>query len=194
MQKDREKVRLYNALYILVIIIIGVLCIVAAKLNPSDAEPEYTAIVENEAEGTINKLTVYVTGEIENPGLYEVKYGTRVQQIIELAGGATLNADLEGVNLAKIVKDGDQVKVPALKRSGSSGGKASSVVKQPEVKVDINSGNVSEYMKIKGVTEEIATNIVSHIATFGTFQSIEEMQFVKGMTPAVYSKIEAYYK
>ncbi len=195
MQKDREKIRMYNAIYVLAIVLIGVICIIISRCNSSDAELEFKnqpVIVSEDEAGVI---TVYVTGEVNSPGLYEIEPGTRIQQIIEIAGGATPGADLEGVNLAKTPKDGEQIKVPAMKKSGASGYKGSSAnVKTPEVKVDINCGNAAEYMKINGVTDEIALNIAEHIEEFGGFKSIEELQFVKGMTPSVYDKIEKYYK
>ncbi len=194
MQKNREKVRLYNALYILVILLIGVLCIIAANLNPSEAEEEYKEAVDAELEQVTSGMTVYVTGEVENPGLYVVEYNTRVQKIIEIAGGATENADLQGVNLAKIPKDGDQIKVPALKKNEKVNTNNPSKAQNFETKVDINCGSVAGYMKINGMTEEIAENIVKHISSIGSFQTVEEMQFVTGMTPDVYAKIVNYYK
>ena len=64
-----------------------------------------------------SKITVYVTGEVLNPGLYQVGLNSRASEAIEAAGGMTENADVEGVNIAKILRDGDQVKVPAVKSS-----------------------------------------------------------------------------
>lgn len=194
MQKNKEKIRLYNALYILVVVIIGILCIVAAKIDPSDAEIEFNNSVTSEQENQANKIVVYVTGEVVNPGLYEVEHGTRVQQIIDTAGGATENADLESVNLAKVAKDGEQIKVPAFKKSNSSKSGSTQKAQKVETKVDINCGSVEEYVKINGVTPELAGNIVKHIATFGPFKKIEEMQFVEGMSPDVYGKILKYYQ
>lgn len=66
---------------------------------------------------TTKKIKVYVTGEVRNPGVYEVASGLRTSEVIKLAGGFTEAAKVEGVNLTKVVRDGVQIKVPALKKN-----------------------------------------------------------------------------
>jgi len=63
------------------------------------------------------KVKVYITGEVRKPGIYEVASGLRTSDVIELAGGFTEGAKIEGVNLTKVVRDGAQIKVPALKKN-----------------------------------------------------------------------------
>ena len=58
------------------------------------------------------KITVCVSGAVAKPGLYEVTKGSRAQQVIELAGGVTEEADMDRVNLAQLCKDGGHIKVP----------------------------------------------------------------------------------
>ena len=60
------------------------------------------------------KITVCVSGAVAKPGLYEVTKGSRAQQVIELAGGVTEEADMDRVNLAQLCKDGGHIKVPRL--------------------------------------------------------------------------------
>ena len=63
------------------------------------------------------KITVCVSGAVAKPGLYEVTKGSRAQQIIELAGGVTEEADMDRVNLAQLCKDGGHIKVPRLSKA-----------------------------------------------------------------------------
>lgn len=63
------------------------------------------------------KITVCVSGAVAKPGLYEVTKGSRAQQIIELAGGITEEADMDRVNLAQLCKDGGHIKVPRLSKA-----------------------------------------------------------------------------
>lgn len=60
------------------------------------------------------KITIYVTGAVSNPGLYQIQPGIRIVDAIELAGGATPRADLENLNLAQRIGDGQHVAVPQL--------------------------------------------------------------------------------
>ena len=63
------------------------------------------------------KITVCVSGAVAKPGLYEVTKGSRAQQVIELAGGVTEEADMDRVNLAQLCKDGGHIKVPRLSKA-----------------------------------------------------------------------------
>ena len=62
------------------------------------------------------KITVCVSGAVVKPGLYEVAKGSRAQQVIEMAGGVTEEADMDRVNLAQLCKDGGHIKVPRLSK------------------------------------------------------------------------------
>ena len=63
------------------------------------------------------KITICVSGAVAKPGLYEVKKGSRAQQVIEMAGGVTEEADMDRVNLAQLCKDGGHIKVPRLSKA-----------------------------------------------------------------------------
>lgn len=63
------------------------------------------------------KITVCVSGAVAKPGLYEVTKGSRAQQVIEMAGGVTEEADMDRVNLAQLCKDGGHIKVPRLSKA-----------------------------------------------------------------------------
>ena len=79
--------------------------------------------ISNEFLGVVEKvqpqkqIKIYVTGEVIKPGIYDVDKNIRALDVIKLAGGFTENADIEKVNLTKIVRDGTQIKVPALKKN-----------------------------------------------------------------------------
>ena len=58
-------------------------------------------------------MAVHVTGEVKNPGVVKVKKGSRIEDIIEAAGGLTENADITDVNLAYVVEDGMKIRIPS---------------------------------------------------------------------------------
>ena len=92
-----------------------VLCAGGSLLGSS---PQDTAVVPVPAAGTSAVQTrgvkVYVSGAVVNPGLYEIPAGSRATAAIAAAGGMTLEANPDKVNLAKLLKDGMQVNVPRL--------------------------------------------------------------------------------
>lgn len=60
-------------------------------------------------------IYVHVSGEVKNPGLYKVKYGTRIGELVDNAGGVTRKADFTSINLATALKDGQKIVIPAHK-------------------------------------------------------------------------------
>lgn len=104
-------------------ICIIVLCLLGLSLWHSTPKPLEKAelSVENEylPKKTIlvKKATIYVSGAVNNPGLYEVKPGIRGKEAIEIAGGMRFDANPDRVNLAKICKDGTHLNVPTLSKS-----------------------------------------------------------------------------
>ena len=106
------------------------------------------------ATSTPSPITVYVTGAVGNPeSMITLPPGSRVQDAIDAAGGTTENANLEGVNLAGIVRDGDQIHVP------EQGGEA--VVPTPGGGgiVHINTATVAELDTLPGVGPALLEDI-----------------------------------
>ena len=81
----------------------------------------YTNILENTEENDNNKkeseskqkIIVYITGEINNPGIYEIEENSRIADCIEKAGGTKQNADITDINLAEVLEDGEKIHIPS---------------------------------------------------------------------------------
>ena len=72
--------------------------------------------VESKSENSKNeKIYVYVTGEVNNPGVFVLPYGSRISDAIDYAGGVTQNADIMKVNLVYMLQDGMKVNIPSSK-------------------------------------------------------------------------------
>lgn len=112
-----------------IVIIIGILAIILVgwkiydsknfeQINSDDimvssSNDDKKEIVENEDEEE-EMMAVHITGEVKNPGVVRVKEGSRIQDIIEKAGGLTENADITDVNLAYVVEDGMKVRIQVM--------------------------------------------------------------------------------
>ena len=108
-------------------------------------------------------ITVEVKGEVKRPGVYEVKPGIRVKELIELAGGFTEDAFTEEMDLVRRLYHDETIYVP----------------KKGEVpqKVNINTAPVWLLKALPGIDEELARRIVEG----RPYRSIEDIKRVKGI-------------
>ena len=121
---------------------------------------------------------VHIKGEINAPGYYELKYGSRLKDLVILAGGETDNADLNSVNLAMRLIDGEEIVIPTAIQTSKNG------------KININTADLYNLCKLDGIGEELAERIIEHRATKGEFKSIDELRKVKGINDSKFSEIK----
>ena len=151
------------------------------------------------------RITVCVSGAVVKPGLYEVKKGSRAQQVIELAGGVTEEADMDKVNLAQLCKDGGHIKVPRLSKarlqkiqemkedktaindSMTGLGSTGSADKQ----ISLNSATEMELIQLPGVGAATARKIIAFRSQH-RFQAIEDIMKIPGIGPAKFAKMKAH--
>jgi competence protein ComEA len=124
-------------------------------------------------------VVVHVSGEVLTPGLVEVPAGSRVAAAIDAAGGLLEGADQAGVNLAREAVDGEHVHVPAVGEQGDAAGPLS-----------INAASASELEELPGVGPVIAERIVADRDANGPFLSLEDVQRVSGVGPALVARWE----
>ncbi|MGW8528266.1 MULTISPECIES: helix-hairpin-helix domain-containing protein [Nocardiopsidaceae] len=127
--------------------------------------------------GTDADLVVHVGGEVADPGLYTLPSGSRVADAVEEAGGALPDADLDLLNLARALVDGEQVLVgvpqpPVAAGAGTAGGGAAAGT---EALVDVNRADSALLETLPGVGPVIARNIIEHREANGPFSSVDEL-------------------
>jgi competence protein ComEA len=135
---------------------------------------------------TAGPILVYVTGAVNNPQTtVSLPPGSRVQDAIEAAGGLTADADLERVNLAGILHDGDQIHVPSI-------GEATETILPTETGggiVYINTATLEELMTLPGIGQATAQAILDYREANGRFASLEDLDNVEGIGPATLEEI-----
>lgn len=163
-------------------------------------------IVENQVEEQNSnakqeeKIIVHITGEIKNSGILELPVGARIADAITAAGGATDNADLEQVNLAYELQDGQKIYISSKEDkeivyiTSESGdnvivGENSQGVNQ---KVNINQAGQEELQELPGIGPALAMQIIQYRNTNGKFSKIEDLQNVKGIGDAKFNNIKEY--
>lgn len=123
-------------------------------------------------------LTVHVAGAVVHPGVVRLEEGTRVMDAVEGAGGPLPEADLDALNLAQPVQDGQKINVP---RKGENGGSTQGQGGKTSGKVNINQAGPDELEKLPGIGPTLAERIVSYRERNGGFRSIEELRKVSGI-------------
>jgi competence protein ComEA len=119
----------------------------------------------------------------------EVPAGSRLFQVLELAGGATRDADLAAVNLAAVVTDGGQVHVPAVGEAvppepvppGGTG----SGPDAPAGSVDLNTADAAALEELPRVGPVLAERIIAWRVENGPFASTADLDAVPGIGPAL---------
>ena len=153
------------------------------------------------------QVAVYVTGEVERPGVVYVDFDGRVAEAINKCGGLLPDADMARVNMAETVKDGMQVRVPekivqaaatgnnattessASKATDATAAKASAGTSGRDM-VNINTAGIDELKKLKGIGPAMAQRIIDYREANGAFQRPEDLQKVKGIGKAKFAKLE----
>jgi competence protein ComEA len=134
------------------------------------------------AGGSSGRVAVHVAGRVRRPGLVRLPVGSRVQDAIRAAGGVASGADLDAVNLARKLVDGEQVRilrhgdpvpVPAPGAAGPAGS-------GPAVPVDLNTATVEQLDGLPGVGEVTANRIIAYRSAH-PFTSVDELLEVPGI-------------
>ena len=129
-------------------------------------------------------LVIDVAGAVRHPGLYRLRSGSRIDDAIALAGGATAKAQLDTVNLAAPVADGEQIVVPGKGVGGIAAASAPSGGSSPSAPLDLNSATLEELENLPGIGPVTAQKILDYRQQHGAFHSIAELQGVPGIGPA----------
>ena len=140
---------------------------------------------------------VYVTGAVMRPGVYELPQGSRVNEAVKSAGGFSIHADPEGINLAAKLADGAHVKVPErtneANRSTSQQTPAGSFsinsqtpqtlqpTSETRALVDLNRATHAELCTLPGIGPKLAQSIIDHRENNGPFGAVEDVCQVSGI-------------
>jgi competence protein ComEA len=137
-------------------------------------------------------IQVYVTGAVQQPqSTVTLPFGSRVAAALEAVGGVTDNANLELVNLAAIVRDGDQIHVPAIADDAPEAA-ATIALATPSggERLDINSATLEALQTLPGIGPATAQRIIDYRDANGAFTRIEDLDNVEGIGAATLEELE----
>lgn len=163
--------------------ILGALVVWAPRPSPSAS---LTPAVEESAEAMATDLavpdvSVHVAGAVRTPGVYTLPAGSRVTDAIDAAGGAEQEAVTDAVNLARTLVDGEQVRVPAQGEVAAQGAVSGTG------RINVNTATATQLEGLPGVGPVLAQRIVAYREKNGPFASVESLESVTGVGPAIVS-------
>ena len=126
-------------------------------------------------------LAVYVSGWVATPGVVTVGEGSIVADAVAAAGGALEGAQLESVNLAAPVLDGDHIQIPG---PGAPIGPGIGAGADDGGLISLNRADASALEQLPGVGPVLAERIVAHRESNGPFQTVEDLLEVPGIGEA----------
>jgi competence protein ComEA len=133
--------------------------------------------------GPSDRVAVHVTGRVRRPGLIRLPAGSRVHDAIRAAGGVTSGADLDAVNLARKLADGEQLRVPGPGDPAlppTAPGATAALGATPATPLDLNTATVEQLDTLPGVGEITAGRIVAY-RTAHPFATVDELLEVPGI-------------
>lgn len=147
-----------------------------------DAPAAENERIESGAASTVEVVVLHVLGAVSQPGIVEVPLGARVVDAIAAAGGPTDEADLGGVNLARVVADGEQLRVPRVGEvpAASPGAPAGSGAAS-DGRVNLNTADAAALETLPGIGPAIAARIIAWRDENGPFRSVDELTAVSGI-------------
>ena len=140
-----------------------------------------------------NYIVVYIIGAVHEPGVIRIKEGSRMYEVVEAAGGATDDANIELVNLASIVKDEQKVIIPYIE-SGDNVNLATerinSLMSNNKGLININTATQTELQSLTGIGESTAMKIINYRNQNGYFENVEELMNVSGIGKSKFNAIK----
>ena len=177
-----------------------------------DTGVENTEKTENIETNDSQSFVVYVAGYVNNPGVYELKEGSRIIDAIDSAGGYSKEAYENYLNLASLIADGQMIYVPSEEEiesgsiergvaSGADGSGAGGVTggngggnggnsSDSGTLVNINQASKEELMTLPGIGESKADKIIAYREANGRFNSPEGIMEISGIKDGLYNKIK----
>jgi competence protein ComEA len=138
-------------------------------------------------------IVVHVAGAVLRPGVYTVPAGARVGDALAAAGGAASGADVNAINLARPLSDGERVWIPRKGETpppepgGGAGGSGSS-----GGKVNINTASAAELETLPGIGPALAQRIVDYRTQHGPFRTVRDLMKVTGIGEKKFAAIEEH--
>ncbi len=173
----KEKWSLKDIIFFLIIFLMVIGCVAGKLYSDYKDEKEAQRISAQRIVG------IHIKGEIKKSGYYELPYGSRVKDAVEKAGGATQNSDIDSINLAEKLTDGQELIIPKVMTKEE---------KEQTGKININTASKAILTTLYGIGDQTADKIIKYREEKGRFRKIEELRNIDGISASKFEDIKNY--
>lgn len=170
------------------------------KGNVEVTDENVVSASKDKTQGELETKTVFihVAGQVKNPGVYELQFGARVIDAVNMAGGPLDEADLDSLNLAKKLNDEEKVYVPKKGESmpvsnnpaTATANFSTSSAPANLHKININTAGLEELKSLPGIGDVLAERIIEYRNANGPFKKIEDIMNVEKIGPKTFENIK----
>lgn len=138
-------------------------------------------------------IVVEIKGQVKKPDVYTIDENSIINDLIDLAGGVTENADLSNINRAKKLQNHEMIYIADKNDSNNDYPQATNMENgsmDNEILVDINTATTDKLKTLNGIGDSKAKSIIEYREQNGGFKSIEEIKNVTGIGDKMFEKIK----
>lgn len=153
---------------------------------------------------TPSPVVVYISGEVRKPGVYALPKGSRLIDLIRTAGGFKDSADPTLLDLASMLQDGENFRIPSAEEKFSTSDFPELVISENGLAntnsfgdgsnepININLANKSQLESLPGIGPTLAQRIIDYRMEYGDFYDIEELTSVSGISITLVNELAAF--
>ena len=188
--------------------------LVTEQINKKDNEELSSSTKSSSAQSSSTSpqsqqdtVTCDISGAVKHPGVYTLKNGARLNDLLSAAGGVKKRANLKNINRALLLKDQDQVYVPhkgekvetttptagttpSATTSSSTATSTATGTSSSSEKININTATAQDLQKLSGIGEKRAEQIISYREQNGAFKSIDDLTKISGIGEKTLEKLK----
>ena len=140
---------------------------------------------------TASVVIVQAAGAVVRPGLYRLTPGSRVDDLVQAAGGLAADADPDRVNLASLLTDGEKVYIPRVGEPLPADAADTSASSTATEVIDLNTASIADLDTLPGIGPATAQAIIDYRSQHGRFRSVDDLLNVRGIGPAKLDELRA---
>ena len=139
-----------------------------------------------------SEIVIDIKGEVHQPGIYRLKSGARMYELIEQAGGLTEEALETAINLAQVLQDQQMVIVLHQEDEGFMEINASGVSSSQTAvtQINLNQANAQQLQELPGVGAKKAEAIIAYREEYGFFKQIDDLKNITGIGEKTFESLK----
>lgn len=165
------------------------------EINTLEIMEDKVEIAEENQNIDNTEIIIHIAGAVENSGIQKLHENSRIADAIEAAGGLTADANINSINLAQKIIDGQKIYIPSIDDDEITETVVEMPVETMETveymdSININTASQTELETLPGIGPSTASKIIEYRKENGKFSSIEDVQNVSGIGESKYAQIK----